>query len=315
MKKALIYVFSGTGNTVLAANMIAADLEKVGYCCKLVRITRDYDDSIDINEYDLIAVGYPIHAFNAPQIVKKYIRKLPVAREKKRAFIFKTSGEPFSPNNASSATIVRMLRRRNIEVLTDTHMLMPYNIMFRYKDGLAKQMYLHTEGMCELIVKRITSNEQFKPLRYNVFTKLFAYILRIQWFGAWINGPLFFSKKKLCNGCGKCVELCPAKNISLKDGRAKFHMHCTMCMGCSMGCPQDAIRPGFLTPWKVNGNYPFEKLLADNELPEVFVTKNTKGYFKLFNDYYDRTNKLMEEYGIKVYKPQAEDIPENKVND
>jgi NAD-dependent dihydropyrimidine dehydrogenase PreA subunit len=115
------------------------------------------------------------------------------------------------------------------------------------------------------------------------------FLFRLQWFGAWLNGPLIHVKEDLCTGCGQCARRCPAQNIRLADGRPRFGRRCTMCMGCAFRCPQDAVRPGILNAWRVNGEYPFERLAEDPDVPSTYVDGHTKGYFRLFLPYYERT--------------------------
>lgn len=51
-----------------------------------------------------------------------------------------------------------------------------------------------------------------------------------------------FSVTADCTRCGKCVSLCPVKNISLTDGRVQFGDGCVACLGCYHRCPQKAIQ-------------------------------------------------------------------------
>lgn len=44
-----------------------------------------------------------------------------------------------------------------------------------------------------------------------------------------------------CVGCGKCAELCPMKNLSVKHNLAKAQDRCTMCYRCINICPKQAI--------------------------------------------------------------------------
>ena len=44
-----------------------------------------------------------------------------------------------------------------------------------------------------------------------------------------------------CIGCGKCVKLCPMKNITLKQDKAVPGNTCTMCYRCINHCPKQAI--------------------------------------------------------------------------
>ena len=297
--RALLYVFSGTGNTLFAARAVAEELERLGYETELARITRPPEDIPDPAGFDLTGLGYPIHAFNAPQAVQQYARRIPAVRgpEPKPLFLFKTSGEPFSPNGASSCALRRILTKKGFRVLSDTHLLMPYNIMFRYPDGLAKQMALHTRDMAALIARRAAAGEA-DELRYPLWQRLWAGAFRLQWFGAWILGPFLRVRRDRCILCGVCVRNCPAHNIRIRNGRVRFGMRCTMCMSCSMRCPRDAVRPGFLNGWRVNPTYDFPRLLADPSLPGEYITENTR-YFRLFLPYYRRTEALLEARGIR----------------
>lgn len=52
--------------------------------------------------------------------------------------------------------------------------------------------------------------------------------------------PEFIEEK--CIGCGKCVQSCPAKIITLKDKKAKPNLkNCISCFCCHELCPVDAI--------------------------------------------------------------------------
>lgn len=45
-----------------------------------------------------------------------------------------------------------------------------------------------------------------------------------------------------CVGCNECVTTCPAKILSLVDGKAEVTgEECMGCQSCSMMCPVEAI--------------------------------------------------------------------------
>ncbi len=349
-KRAIIYVFSGTGNTLIAAqhtawalfhNGIYTDIYRIvsvesyiyqyAYlrmnedgkftaCSASEKLTLDSSKRLaplkesvndikgsliseefgivpDPNSYDIAGFAYPIHAFNAPKFFLRFVKHLPALSDEKNgmpAFVFKTSGEPFKPNASSSRTLTHILKKKGYQPEFGLHMLMPYNIMFRYPKEMAKQMYLHTDMMSKKLADAV-SNEKIKKPRYNPFISIFAFILRIQWFAAWFNGPLHKTNKHKCVGCEICVKNCPTGNIKMvplrKDPNQtipKMGWKCTMCMNCTMGCPKGAISPGFLTPWKVNPKWNFDQLMADDSISSNWTDSPDAGYFKLFRKYYSK---------------------------
>ena len=297
----LLCVFSGTGHTLLTAKAIEKNFKEAGASVDIHVVKRPYKDIPDASKYDYVGLGYPIHAFNAPKIFVDFCHLLPKTESNTKAFFFRVSGEPLHPNSASSILCYKSLKKKGYDIIMDTHFLMPYNIMFRYKDSLAKQMYLYTMAMSKLIVKKILDNKEERP-KYNPFTRFFAMLLRIEWICSWAVGPFYHTKKKLCTNCGSCVKRCPASNIKLTDKGIKFGAHCTTCMRCVFECPQDAIRPGILNPWRVNGRYDFKGFLEDENIPSIYITENTKGYFKLFRKYYNKVDAELKAYEISIYQ-------------
>lgn len=53
-----------------------------------------------------------------------------------------------------------------------------------------------------------------------------------------------------CTGCGKCVKICPANNIEIRDGKPFFLGSCMGCYACIHKCPEKAINLGKRTEGK-----------------------------------------------------------------
>jgi len=176
---------------------------------------------------------------------------------------------------------------------------MPYNIVFRYPDPLAKQMYLHTNKMAMVIARDIKIKKRTKRNVYPWSWLAMISLRLIIWKGAKLNGPLFRVRKDRCIQCGRCQAICPSNNIEFVDGYPKFSSDCSMCMGCVMYCPEAAIRPGLIAPLAVNGPYEFAKLIKNDAIPSDFINENTKGYFKSFRKYYRKTNALISQLTLK----------------
>ena len=297
--KVLLISFSGSGNTTLCGEFLKKHFIDLGHTCDHYSFKHDKDFSYDLNEYDLIGFGYPIHAFNVPEAFCKFIKKLPKLNSKKKIFIFKVSGEPFCFNNASSYHIYKKLKRRNFDLYAEKHFLMPYNIMFRYKDSIAKQMYLYLDSLTKAFILEMLNDEPEK-IWYAPWHVVLSFILRIEWIAPKLNAPFVKINKTKCVKCNKCINECPcgAIYINKKDSIRVKGSKCAMCMRCAMNCSKDAIKYGFMNPWKVNGPFNYPKLVNDKEISPEYINHQTKGYFKKFNKYFDRQKDLLEKYGI-----------------
>ena len=91
-----IYVFSGTGNTLKCAEALKEALDKKEIHSSFHEIK---DGEAYHEEKDLI-LCYPIHGFNAPNIMLRFCREMPSGSGK--IWFMKTSGEPLPLNDNSS---------------------------------------------------------------------------------------------------------------------------------------------------------------------------------------------------------------------
>lgn len=302
MKTCLIYTFSGTGNSLIVANFVAGYLKQKDIETTIFNVKEPISNVPDPNDYDYFGLSYPIHGFNTPLPFVKFLKKVVNSKVKNRPyFIIKNSGEPFAVNNASSARFVGLLKRKGYVPTLEHHFLMPYNIMFTYKENLRKQMYLYVKALTKVFADDIVSGKVMK-IHYPFFYRLFAFFVRIEWIAGFANAPLMYVKKKICINCDKCIKGCPVNALYRnKKGKIKVHHNCCICMACSFNCPVDAFRMGFLNPWRVNfGGFQYDRLLKDESLDGKFVNRNTKGYFKLFRKYYHKQNEILKSRGYPL---------------
>ena len=302
--KILLLYFTGTGNTGKCAKEIGKSFASHGHEVSYYEYRSDTPFEYDVEEFDMLGFGYPIHAFNIPQAFHRFLKALPKAN--KPYFIFKVSGEPYHFNDASSHHGVKVLKKKGYELIAEKHFLMPYNIIFRYPDALAKQMALYLPPLCEAFVQGILEGNG-ERIRYRFSKKVLSFFLRIEWIAPKVNGPLVHMKKKKCTHCKMCMRECPTGAIvEKKNGKLKIKgSRCAMCMRCTYFCPTDAISFGIMNPWKVNGPYAYQKLLEDKEMDPRFVHEGMKGYFKHFLPYFRKQDQLLKDRGIPNPMDQA----------
>jgi len=295
IENVLLFSFSGTGSTHLISSMLAEHFRNLHANVTEYRIEELKNDRLpDTGGADVIGIGYPVHAFNAPRPVVDFIQRFPASKPGIRVFFFRVSGEPFAFNNAASAMLYRHLRKKGYDIVFERHFLMPYNIVFRYPDALVKQMVLTnrklTRGMAKSILMETREIKKY-ALRHRAVSFVFR---MLQWPGARLNGRLYRVNKS-CTRCMQCVRECPSGNIRLERGRIKFGWRCYMCMRCVMHCPEQAIRIGLLSLWAVRGAYDFAAIAADQKIPAGFIGRDTKGYFRTFRRYYRWAEKKIED--------------------
>ena len=280
--KAILYVFSGTGNTLKVASLYKQYLNAE---VTVYRVSKNSPPPPSPEDYDLIGIGYPIHAFSAPEPILKFVKTLP-AYPGKRTFVFKSSGEGLHLNDGSSQKLIKILKKKGYDVMFERHFVMPYNMIYRHSDEMAKQMWIYTKALAKLSATEIENSVRRKTNK-NIFKRAFTAVFRVveQPF-AHIHGPLFKVDKNKCIDCGRCIKSCPQANISIKDGKFKFGSACVLCMGCSFGCPVDAIHVGVFKFWKVNGSYRLNELVKDENLYFPLVPDRAKGIYRLYKKYY-----------------------------
>ncbi len=292
--KILICYFSGTGNTRRVVNKFAETM-KTEHEVEVHKIEdilyKEGYAKPDYCSFDMLGIGYPVHAFNAPSIVIDFLRTLPKLKEKKPAFIVNTSGEPLKLNNISSLKSKSILKRHGFNVTNEYHYCMPYNIIFRHTDDMAYRMWNYAEGIIPLDCKELLAGKEHK-LGYVFMGRPMAGIFRVEHWGGRFNGKHYKVNDK-CINCQMCVKICPTNNIKIENGQFKFGKNCLMCMRCAHLCSQNAIKIGWFDKWKVNGPYNFQKPTEEEENRHKNYCK--KAYKRYFAECENRLGLLKEE--------------------
>lgn len=275
--KIAFYVFSGTGNTLRVCKAMADEIEKSGNETEIYRIDRKTIYSAS----GCIVIGYPVHAFNAPLPVLKFLKGLP-SGENTPVYIIQTSGEPLGFNRAACISPIRILRKKGYDVRGTFSYVMPYNIIFRHSNAMAARMWnvVRMRIPCDSQVIASLGKHFWKT---GIPEKVVSLILRIEHPATPLIGR-GFKVSTQCTGCGKCAAKCPVGNIVMRNGRPHFGSECCLCMGCAFSCPSDAVRTSILNAWRVNGQYDFTAECAGDEDIGRYCRSSYLAYFHKYED-------------------------------
>jgi flavodoxin/Pyruvate/2-oxoacid:ferredoxin oxidoreductase delta subunit len=230
MKKCAIYYFSGTGNTEYAARKFKEELAL--YDTDIFPL--DFIKAPNIDEYDLIGLGFPVYAGSSPSLFKSFVSMFP-ASEGKKVFVFCTNAGGSGKSEFEEA---KSIQKKGYDVVGAFNIKMSSNFPageIKIKDGLKERVDKKISEAAMLIL----SGNSF-PLKFRVgVLEIVSYL-----FSKFYNKA--FSKKLYtdedCTHCGVCTKFCPSGNISMIEGKIIFSSLCIVCMRCLHNCPFNAIR-------------------------------------------------------------------------
>ncbi len=196
-----------------------------------------------IREHSEIIMGYPVQFSNIPKILKDFITDNPSVWTGRKVFVIATMGL-FSGDGAG--ILARLLTGYGAIITGGLHLKMPDSIGDEkaLKRPLSKNRELvsRAEQKIEMAVQELKNGHppQDGLSFWNHLAGLFGQ--RLYFYNKVKNysNKLKIDKSK-CVGCGKCVSVCPMKNISLVEEQAMPHDKCTMCYRCISLCPAQAI--------------------------------------------------------------------------
>lgn len=278
-----IACFSGTGNTARVAELLRQAFAGRGCATQVVAIDRRLLANPQQGAGgDVLGLGYPVHAWNAPRIVFDFLRQLPPG-EGRPAFIFRTAGDPML-NGGAVAMARRRLVRRGYDVLSDDLFVMPANVAIAYDPRLIKQLDQAAQRLAPRVAARVLAGERHLPhdsWGSQLVSTLFS---AGETAGARLWGR-HLSASAACTACGRCARDCPTGNITLRDGRPHFAWSCLLCLRCIYSCPTGALRPRIVGRRFIFDHYDIGPAISDPDLPADYLTAASTGMYGRFYAY------------------------------
>ena len=245
---AMLYYFSGTGNTKALAETAGEVLARAGATVML----RDVVADSNYTPSGLTGIFFPVYCFGAPRIIVEFVRALAVGGGSAAVVIANAAGMAGSAHGA----VARVLSRKGYQVRLAAWVPMPSNYIVGREavaDSEAAQIILRGKAKVTELFSTLDRAPNSFP-RHNAFAPQ-ALAHRMFLFGT-RSVHRFYRATDKCTGCGACVSMCPKQCISPNnDARPCWKAGCEHCMRCVNFCPEAAIEFGSATMGKKRYNY------------------------------------------------------------
>ena len=231
--------FSGTGNSKFCLEYFLQQYDKEAKAFSI-----EEENAVEkIKQQEEIIFSYPVQYSNIPQILKDFINQNQEVWKGKKVFVIATMGL-FSGDGAG--ILARLLQKYGAEIIGGLHLRMPDSISDEkvLKRSLEENKKLIKNAKIKIEQAATNMKNENAPQEgIGVFYHLAGLFGQRLYFRNKTKN--YTDKLKIdaqkCIGCGKCVSLCPMKNITINNTVAVSGNQCTMCYRCVNHCPKQAI--------------------------------------------------------------------------
>lgn len=228
-----IYYFTGTGNSMRAARVIANKLGET----ELISMRANPDD-VPATGCDVIGFVYPVYHWTMPAPAVSFVQKLKI---NPNAYIFVVAMPSFICGIACEK-LEEILNSKGAHIHYGNIVNSVANYAIVYPPfPFPKFRVPKTEKKLRKIADSISKKEKRSYPKASILvrksrdSKMGPY-LELQ---KYADHPFVVSDE--CISCGLCTRVCPCNNLVIENGKPVFMHHCANCMACVVNCPKRAI--------------------------------------------------------------------------
>ena len=204
----MIFYFTGTGNSLYAAQKLADEGEKI---VSIVDALRSKAYHYTLNEGEKLGFVFPVYFYTVSDPVLELVRKLTVENA---GFVYAVI--PCGASIGAAGGLLKSeLKKRGLELQRVDALVVPDGALIFYDidspDKMEKQLEAATKELASIkqAIDRGEGNSiKGRPVMGRV--NLAAY-------HACMSTRAFYADEK-CIGCGKCASICPAGAIEMVGG-------------------------------------------------------------------------------------------------
>ena len=252
----MIFYFSGCGNSKHVAETIAAGLNDT--LTFIPEAAREGRYEYELAEGESLGFVFPVYSWAPPKLVLDFIEKLNISGQMSYLYFACTCGDNCGLTEKVFRKAVET-KGWSLSACFSVQMPETYIGMAGFKLDTPENAQRKIDRANDLLkrnIPRLINKECFSEIIVGSLAWLKTYLVN-PGFNRSATDDSKYRVTEACIHCGKCLETCPLKNITLEEGCPKWHGHCTMCMACYHHCPVNAIQYGKGTEGK--GQYYFGK--------------------------------------------------------
>ena len=237
MKK-VIYCFSGTGNSLRAARIIADALKDT----EIVNVRNDPSE-YSAEDADVIGFVCPVYEWDVPGRMREFISELSV---NPNAYIFMVATY-IAVHGKAFETVEDILSSKGAHINYARTIRCVASQCIAYPPFPPEKLMLPLmEKSMRKTAREISKRKRRKYPHMSAITrKLFPKMI-VPYLNVEHEYDKGFYTDSRCTGCSTCARVCPTKNITIENGRPKWNHYCHGCNACVVYCPAKAIQ--FKTP-------------------------------------------------------------------
>lgn len=232
----MIFYFTGTGNSLMAAKAVAHSGEALVNMADARRLS---NCKFTLAENERIGFVFPVYCYTVPNVVLDFVHKLELTGSGYCFAIITCGGGIGSAGNH----LAQKLSEKGFALNYLSPVVMPDNAVFYYNlDPQEKMDILLSEAENRLMNIRSELDKEtvqnIKPKSSKLCQTMYHAMNKTK--GFYVTGS--------CVSCGMCAENCPDGIIKIHEGKPIWtEKSCTHCTACINRCPVSAIQYGKTT--------------------------------------------------------------------
>lgn len=235
--KAIIYYFTGTGNSLKIAKDIAAGIP--GAEVRHIAAAMTEGNRIPVVA-EKVGIVFPVYVEGLPIIVERFVRSLEL---KPDTYVFAVANYGESAGG-SLVQLEQILQEKGCRLSAAFGLKMPDNTQILFppssEDEQQRDFKQESKAVTEISRTVLEGTEAGVSLVQSARRRPKSIWQRPDFDPAKMVEN--FSADKKCDGCGICADVCSVGNVEMKDSRPLWRNHCEQCLACMQWCPRQAIQ-------------------------------------------------------------------------